>query len=189
MFLLRRPTDRQAREFLRAQAALPLSYSPVGMSLGVPPRGFALDRRGVTVGSGDGCFRAAAAVLREWRFFEGTGIEVLVEPGPPAVGKDLVLIASHVGLWSVNGSRVVSVVDEPGRYGFSYGTLRGHSLRGEESFTVSVDDGGIVTLEITACSRPGQPLAWIGYPVVRRFQGVFAARAAGAVLASCREAT
>ena len=186
MFLLRRPTDRQAGEFLRAQEGQPLSYSPAGMSLGAPPRGFAVDRTRVVLGSGEACFRSAAAVLRECRFFSDTGIEVITEPGPPAVGKTLVLLASHVGLWSLNGSRVVSVVDGPRRYGFAYGTLRGHSLRGEESFVVSLGDDGAVTLEITALSRPGQPLAWLGYPLVRRFQGVFAARAAGAVLAACQ---
>ena len=52
--------------------------------------------------------------------------------------------------------RVISVVDEDDRRGFTYGTLPGHPECGEERFVVERDSAtGVVTATITAFSKPG----------------------------------
>lgn len=66
--------------------------------------------------------------------------------------------------------RIVYVVDEPGAFGFAYGTLPAHPEQGEEAFVVRRDAGGAVTFAITAFSRPRHPLARIGGPVSRQVQ-------------------
>ena len=66
--------------------------------------------------------------------------------------------------------RVVAVVDEPERFGFTYGTLPIHPEQGEESFTVTRSDDGGFIFEIVAVSRPRQLLARAVPPVARRLQ-------------------
>ena len=50
--------------------------------------------------------------------------------------------------------RVVYTITEPQRKGFAYGTLPGHPESGEEAFTISQRDDGLVVFTITAFSRP-----------------------------------
>jgi len=59
----------------------------------------------------------------------------------------------------------VTVVDEPRRQGFAYGTLPGHPERGEESFIVELGDDDTVSLVITAFSRPASLLARATGPI------------------------
>jgi uncharacterized protein (UPF0548 family) len=66
--------------------------------------------------------------------------------------------------------RVVSVVDEPRRKGFAYGTLPGHPERGEESFLLSLLDDGTVDLVIVAFSRPALRWSRAGAPLSRWMQ-------------------
>ena len=61
--------------------------------------------------------------------------------------------------------RVVYVVDEPSRKGFAYGTLPGHPECGEESFIVSIDEGGSVRFDVTAFSRNARWFARLGGPL------------------------
>jgi uncharacterized protein (UPF0548 family) len=62
--------------------------------------------------------------------------------------------------------RVVDVIDDHRRRGFSYGTLPGHPLRGEERFTVEFDAAGRVVLHIVSFSVP-TGLARLAPPVAR----------------------
>ncbi|WIB64811.1 DUF1990 domain-containing protein [Curtobacterium sp. MCBD17_040] len=50
--------------------------------------------------------------------------------------------------------RVVSVIDEPDRKGFAYGTLEGHPVSGEESFVVERTTDGSVWLQVRQFSQP-----------------------------------
>jgi len=65
---------------------------------------------------------------------------------------------------------VVHVVDEPGRRGFSYGTLPGHPEAREESFVVRLSDDDVVTLTIHAFSRPASLLTRAAGPAGRLVQ-------------------
>jgi uncharacterized protein (UPF0548 family) len=57
------------------------------------------------------------------------------------------------------------------RSGFTYRTLEGHPECGEETFVVEKDlASGAVTVALRSWSRPGTWLAWLMYPIVRRWQ-------------------
>jgi uncharacterized protein (UPF0548 family) len=68
--------------------------------------------------------------------------------------------------------RIVGVVDEPTRWGFSYGTLPGHPEQGEEAFVVSMSPDETVHFDIVAFSRPGDSLVRLSGPIGRGVQKV-----------------
>ncbi len=81
------------------------------------------------------------------------------------------------GMWPARiPVRVVSVIDEPDRKGFAYGTLPGHPERGEESFVVERRPDDSVWLIIRAFSRPSNAFFWAAYPAVRLVQAIFTDR-------------
>jgi uncharacterized protein (UPF0548 family) len=61
--------------------------------------------------------------------------------------------------------RVIYTITEPQRRGFAYDTLPGHPESGEEAFTVSHRDDGLVVFMITAFSRPATIAARAAGPV------------------------
>ena len=82
---------------------------------------------------------------------------------------------SRSGVTVVAPCRIVDVVDQPGRFGFAYGSLVGHPEQGEESFLVE-RTGTRTSFRIDVCSRPGHPLVRAGGPVARRVQSVLTQR-------------
>lgn len=57
------------------------------------------------------------------------------------------------------------------RCGFTYRTLLGHPECGEETFVVEKDlASGAIKVALRSWSRPGSWLAWLMYPIVRRWQ-------------------
>lgn len=103
--------------------------------------------------------------------FEMDWVELAVD-GPPQVGS-IATVTARVGpMTLVNPCRVIETWDTPTHFGFSYGTLPGHAMSGEERFSVH-KDGDIVSYEILAYSKPGTWLARVGLPVVRRMQWKF----------------
>ncbi len=107
---------------------------------------------------------------------------------PPSVGRSAlarspVEVGDTVGLryrlWLGHeiffASRVIELFDEPRgevwRSGFTYRTLAGHPMLGEE--TVSVEKNrtsGEVLVALRAWSRPGGPLTKLAKPIARRWQ-------------------
>lgn len=77
--------------------------------------------------------------------------------------------------------RVVSVIDEPRRKGFAYGTLAGHPLCGEELFVVERRTDDSVWLTVRTFSRPANRWWWSLYPVVRALQEIMLRRYLGAL--------
>ena len=59
-----------------------------------------------------------------------------------------------LGIWATGVCRIVEVIDEPDRFGFSYGTLPHHPEEGEEMFAVRDNGDGSVTYRVAAFSRP-----------------------------------
>ncbi len=113
----------------------------------------------------------------------GAGLIVAAD-GPPTVGVDVAMAAPlPIGYIDVV-CRVVRVVDEPERHGFTYGTLPVHPEQGEESFTVTRADDGTVTFEIVAVSRLRHVLARAVPPFARHLQ----ARAIGRYLSAMTSA-
>ena len=173
-----------AREVDRL-GAMPFSYAPVGATSGSTyPAGFHRLDVEVAVGRGEADFRRAAQTLMTWRMHAGAGLRVAA--GSPRVHAGAVVLC-RLGPLRIP-CRVVWVVDEPTRTGFAYGTLPGHPEAGEESFVVSLaggtdgsDERGVVTLTVSAYSRPGLLVTRLAGPVGRWGQRRMLARYAGAL--------
>ena len=71
---------------------------------------------------------------------------------------------------------MVWCVAEPDRVGFAYGTLAGHPESGEESFVLERDPEGVVTLTVTAISRPAAWYTRAAGPVGRLARRLIARR-------------
>jgi uncharacterized protein (UPF0548 family) len=107
----------------------------------------------------------------------GAGLRVAASADRVAVGG---VVRCRLGPLPIP-CRVVWVVDEPDRVGFGYGTLPGHPETGEEAFVVSRDPAGVVTLTVTAYSRPGLLLTRLAGPVGRWGQRLMIRRYARAL--------
>lgn len=180
----RSPSPDRIRAFLEQQRELPLSYGPEGMTRGPAPRGFTVDHRRHRLGTGDDVFERACAALRSWSQFRQGWVRLEPTAVEPAAGAVVAIIA-RVGLcWWANACRVIYVIDEAGpprRFGFAYGTLAEHAVRGEERFCVELGEDGAVWYDLLAYSRPRHWLAWLGYPFSRRMQRRFAVGSAAAL--------
>jgi len=174
---LHQPSDAAIQAFLDLQRSQPFLYHGVGSSRHIPPTGYVVDHRRVCLGTGQRTFEAACAALQCWQMFQVGWVQlcwptVSIEPGT-VVG----ILASWGGLWFLNACRIVYVLDETSpvrRVGFAYGTLPGHAERGEERFSIEWHSDDTVWYDLSAFSRPGHWLLWLGYPCVRRLQRRFA---------------
>jgi uncharacterized protein (UPF0548 family) len=146
-----------------------LSYPEVGATRDGPlPPGYDHVTRHARLGSSD-VFDRAAEALRCWEPQRGAGLRLRKDAETVAVG---VRFASGLGvgplrLWAP--CEIVWVVDEPQRYGFGFGSLRGHPEIGEEGFLLSVADGA-VWFDVRAFSRPGPWWVKPGKPIASRIQ-------------------
>jgi len=176
MFRFSRPAKAEIERFLAAQDRAPFSYPEVGASRNkTAPHGYTVDHNRALLGSGEGAFERAKAAIREWRMFDFPWLELCFPDTPIEPGKTVAVLASHFGFWSLNPSRIVYVVDEAEplrRYGFAYGTLRGHAELGEERFTVEHQPEDSVWYDILAFSRPS-PLVRLANPIARQMQRRF----------------
>ena len=176
MFLLRRPTSDQVEQFLQRSRSAPLSYGPVGLASN-PTAAYNADRTNAVIGRGQSDFERARAALASWKQFDTGWTVISPSKAPVEPGSGVVLLIRHLGFWSLNGCRVLSVVgsaDRSATFGFVYGTLTTHAESGEELFEVALnEDSGDVTYRIQAASRPRAALARFGYPVGRMLQAKF----------------
>ena len=154
----------------------PLSYGEVGATAGPLPQGYAHAYDTAVLGAGRDPFDRASEVLMTWGMHRGAGLRVIATAPRAAVGVEVVLGWGVGPLRLPAPCRVVAVLDEPGRRGFTYGTLPGHPETGEEAFAVVLAADGTVTAEITAFSRPATWYARLGSPVSRRVQRVITRR-------------
>jgi len=107
--------------------------------------------------------------------FDVPGLKLIHDDTPIEADRDVALLASHLGFYSLSSCRIVYVIDESGRYGFAYGTLSQHAECGEERFTVEYhSDTDEVWYDIYAFSRPGHWMVHLGYPYARYLQTSFA---------------
>ena len=175
MFLTHRPTKSAIEKFIDESSHLPLSYSPVGLAK-ESPSGFNIDVASAIVGHGADVFARAKRALSEWRHFELGWVELFPHGTSTEPGTVVAVLARHLGLWSLNGCRVVYGLgdEDVWQFGFAYGTLTNHIEMGEESFAVSLArETEEVTYQIRAVSKPRAVLARIGYPYARISQSRF----------------
>jgi uncharacterized protein (UPF0548 family) len=166
-----RPFEADA---LREQA---LTYTPVGATRqSALPEGFHHLRVRTEIGRSDAAFARAAEALMTWQMHAGAGLTVVASS--PRVEEDAV-VRCRLGPLRIP-CRVVWVLDEPDARGFGYGTLPGHPETGEEAFVVRREEG-VVTLTVTAYSRPGRLLTRVLGPLGRIGQRLAVRRYAAAL--------
>ena len=173
---LGRPSDEKLARLLDEVRATPLTYPEHGRTLargGQLPPGYHHVRASRDIGTGDAAWRAACDGIRSWRLHRGSGLRVAPADPPLAVGTEVVTDVALAGpIHVLAACRIVEVVDEPGRFGFAYGTLAVHPEQGEEAFVVARTDDDRVRLTVTAFSRGNGLLMRVGGPIARRQQAL-----------------
>ncbi|KUI42297.1 hypothetical protein AU197_14360 [Mycobacterium sp. IS-1590] len=150
-------------------AALPLTYSEVGATVGPLPPGYHHVHKTAVIGHGRDRFDAAAAAGMRWGMLRGAGVRVEATTEVAQVGSEVLV---HLGPIAAP-CRVVYVVDEQHARGFAYGTLPGHAESGEELFLVRYDpSSGEVSAVVTAFSRHATWWSRLGSPVTSLVQRV-----------------
>jgi uncharacterized protein (UPF0548 family) len=168
---VRRPDDEHLSHFLARQRTAPLTYREVGASFDDElPGGYHHVRANVVLGQGDPVWDRARAGVREWAAHRGAGITIVPADAPVQEGTTVAVLMSAGPLQVVASCRIVRVVDEPGRYGFAYGTLPAHPEEGEERFVVTRGPDATVSFEVVAFSRPHDRLTKLGGPIPRALQ-------------------
>src|SRR5262249_5548087 len=147
------------------------------------------EREGGGGGRGGGGLEGGVTAVRRWQMFAIDGVELCWPDAPIAVGTTVAVLARVAGLWSINACRIVYLVDETDatarRWGFAYGTLPEHAVRGEERFVVEWErQSDAVRYDLLALSRSRSLLLATVRPLVRVMQRRFARRS----LASMRRA-
>jgi uncharacterized protein (UPF0548 family) len=163
--------DEQQASVLRTA---PLSFTPLSDSEGGESSRYHHVNQSVTLARRD--FDAAAGDLFAWRVHSRAGLHVSASDIP--LRQDtVVLMRWGLGPVSVKiPCRVLEVVNETRRRGFTYGTLPGHPEAGEEEFLLEELDDGRILFTITAYSRPSSTLARLGGPMGRVAQRLMTRR-------------
>ena len=178
MFLLTRPSPESIAKFLSERENDSHSYDDVGATSSSPPAGFDVDHNRALLGRGAEDFERAKSAIRQWKMFNVPGLELISSETPIEAGRNVALLAHHLGFYSLSSCRIVYVIDDDGpvgRFGFAYGTLTEHVEIGEERFCVELHrETGEVWYHIFAFSRPGHFMVKIGYPFARYLQKRFA---------------
>lgn len=137
---------------LAAAARLDEPTSPAGLLRRATPAGYRRDEWSGPLPNG---FDAASDAIGTWAGHRAAGI-TLAEPAPAIAIGETIALALPVGPISVTATaRIIDVIDEPDRYGFTYATLPHHPEDGEESFIVTRRPDGSAHYTITAVWRPG----------------------------------
>jgi uncharacterized protein (UPF0548 family) len=119
------------------------------------PAGYRRFERTVLLGQGPALWASASEALLAWEVKTRSGFTVSPD-GRVRVDQRYWLVA-HVGPVRVREPvRVVAVVDRPDHRGFSYGTLAGHPVSGEEAFVVHRTPDEKVWLTLRSLTRPPQ---------------------------------
>ena len=185
MILFRPPSTAAIESFLARQKRSELSYRDVGATARNPPERYVIDRTVRRLGSGDATFDVAVAALKNWKQFDLGWVQIVAPRGRVVAGDDVAVVAHVLGLWWLNGCRIVYVEDDATahvrRFAFAYGTLADHVGEGEERFCVEMDEAGDVTFQVSAFSRPRHLLSRLADPLMRAHQKKFGREAADAM--------
>jgi uncharacterized protein (UPF0548 family) len=180
MFKVKRPTagdveTQVAAARLAAVTGPGFLTLPAGVNNRRYPVGLAHDHSRSLLGAGWPVFDAAKQAFRRWTTFDLGWVRVANPDASITIGQVVAVEARTMGLWTLNLSRIVGILEDEWQFGFIYSTTKMHVEQGEERFQVEMDtNSGNVWYEIEALSRPRNALARLGYPVTRAFQHRFA---------------
>jgi uncharacterized protein (UPF0548 family) len=191
MITLSRPAADRLASMVDRERSTPFNYEPGLLGRVDSLRHWFVDRHDEAVGHGEADFAAACESLRGWAKFRQSWTIPALPLAPLEVGATVGYAARASGVWWSCCCRIVATIDETDadgtrRFGFDYGTLRGHPERGEERFLVTMTPAGDVRFSLFAISRPGRWFTWIGLPLARRAQARFRPGATAAVREAVR---
>jgi uncharacterized protein (UPF0548 family) len=180
VFSFRRPTAAAieaqivAVQGLRQTEARFMTVGEGCKSLQIPPV-FAHDCSTSVIGHGQSAFAAARRASESWAMFDLGWVRV-ANPDARIVSAQLVAVeVKSVGLWTINLSRILEVIDTPCSFGFLYATTEIHVEEGEERFLFELDvESRTVAYKLEAVSRPRSNMARLGFPITRMLQRRFA---------------
>ncbi|MDQ0676946.1 uncharacterized protein (UPF0548 family) [Arthrobacter pascens] len=123
------------------------------------------------IGNGDAVWKRVANEVLRWRVKTASGFAV--DSTAPVSPGDRVVVTAHLfGFTVVVPVEVVAVVQEPDRSGFSYRTMPGHPVCGEEAFIVH-RYGDEVHLTIRSLTRTASEQPWrVLYPLLLMAQRI-----------------
>jgi len=140
-----------------------------------PPDGYRAFETTIAIGRGDEHWAWASEQVLLCGIKTRSGFHV--KPGGRVIeGQEHRLVALVGPLRITEPVVVVAVVDEPDRSGFSYGTLPGHPVSGEEAFVVHRDNDGTVNLTLRSLTRPGRGRWRVAFPAILVAQRVYRRR-------------
>ncbi len=189
MLTLTRPSRASIERCLADQSPCRYTYAEVGCTQNVTdptlpqlrervPTSYAIDRTRALLGSGEGCYLRACESMRSWRMCDVGWASACWPETPIEIGRIVAILARTYGLWSLNVSRIIYVIEDRGdveRFGFAYGTLPHHVERGEERFSIEWDHAtDKVWYRITAISQPKHWLVNLAHRLARKTQRRFA---------------
>lgn len=121
------------------------------------------------IGNGEEVWQRAARDVLRWKVKTASGFAV-ESAGPVSPREKVSVTARFCGVRIVEPVEVVTVVEQPNRVGFSYRTMPGHPVCGEEAFIVH-RRGEEVSLTIRSLTRAASQQPWLSlYPLLRVVQ-------------------
>ncbi len=165
---LGRRSDATLEALYRRAGDRGLTYDHVGSTLRPGSVAGLPDRRLATEVDGD--LAAALQALREWTPHRGIRGRIHPPDAPLVEGTTLLVVAPFGPFEMAVPDRIVAVVDEPGRFGFAYGTLEGHAEVGEELFLAEQVAPGRLRLTVRVQAGPATLLARLAAPLVTFIQ-------------------
>jgi uncharacterized protein (UPF0548 family) len=155
-----------------------LNYTVIGATLSpdvvaFPPAGFRPNTVSHRLGSGAPRFEIASRHLMTWGVMTSAGVdvdEIVAEParssargvgplflddGTPWITPGMTAVLSGSGTPVIDGPiKVVTVLEEPGRVGFVWGSRPGHAAAVERLFLLEHEDDDSVVFTVRSISRP-----------------------------------
>lgn len=110
-----RPTPEDMRKFLQKVRKQPYSYRHLGITHGETvsrARGYIIDHNRVQLGYGVNTLRQAVDAMRHWTMFTIPWIQLFSRDTAIRTGETVVVIAHHLGIYSLNGCRIVYTLNE-----------------------------------------------------------------------------
>lgn len=163
----------------RASRGADLNYGPIGVTMPGSRSARSVAEVATRIGGGEAVWREARRATLSWGIQRGAGYTITVvgrgaggrgaraQPARFVEPGQTVTLRRRFGIVPVSMSvRVVSVVDEPDRSGFAFGTLSGHPLAGEAAFIIERRPDNSVWFLLRSTSRPAGVRGVLAYPMV-----------------------
>jgi uncharacterized protein (UPF0548 family) len=168
-FQFRRPSEAMVNRLVDESRTAPFSYNCVGASRRQPPAGWQIDDQRLQLGTATQ-FPSAKRALKRWAQFDLEWVFPVRNDIPLQPGQLFSFVSFHFGLWATNVCRIVYVIDENtddnARFGFAYGTVGNHSVRGEEKFMLELDKRtDQLFFRVSKFSRPAHLLTFLALPL------------------------